>query len=403
MKANPGGQIDPAEVVGRDPLIAQIWDTLEQQSIRMTAERRIGKTTIIRKMRAEPRSGWVPIFQDLERYHSAREFALSVYREVDQFLSGRKRIARRSQELLKKLGGTEVGGVLKLPEFGAEAPWQDILSCTVQDLVQERERTDGRPLFLWDEVPFMLDSIRKREGEPVAMAVLDNLRALRQTHSSAGLRMVLTGSIGLHHVIAALKRQRYTNSPLNDTYPLEVPPLDAEPAHELATQLIEGEQIKTSSPSDTAAAIAQLADGFPFYIHHIAKALKYAPGAATADADPARVEQVLEGQMLDANDPWELRHYRDRIRDYYGENFERAALGILDGIADCAAGTEPVAVSINDLLAEAKAAGTLDDREQLIDLLRLMEQDHYLSRDAKGDYRFRFPLLRRWWRLARGL
>jgi hypothetical protein len=105
--------------------------------------------------------------------------------------------------------------------------------------------------------------------------VLDNLRALRQTYGSAGLRMVLTGSIGLHHVIAALKRQRYANSPLNDTYPLEVPPLDAGPAHELAAQLI--------------------------------------------------------------------------------------------------------------------------------DLLRLMEQDHYLSRDANGSCRFRFALLRRWWRLARGL
>jgi len=401
MKANPGGQIDLAEVVGRDLLIEQIWDTLEQQSIRMTAERRIGKTTIILKMRAEPRSGWVPIFQDLERYHSAREFALSVYREVDRFLSGRERIARRSHAFLKTLGGTEVGGILKLPEFGAEAPWQDILNCAIQDLVQERARNDERPLFLWDEMPFMLDSIRKQEGEPVAMAVLDNLRALRQTHGAAGLRMVLTGSIGLHHVIAALKRQSYSNSPLNDTYPLEVPPLDAEPAHELAARLIEGERIRAPSPYETAAAIAQLADGFPFYIHHIVKALKRAPGAATAD--PALVEQVVVSQMLDANDPWELGHYRSRIPDYYGAHLERAVLGILDGIAARASGAEPIAVSINDLLAEGRAAGTLDDRERLIDLLRLMEQDHYLSRDANGHYRFRFPLLQRWWRLARGL
>ncbi len=47
MKANPGGQIDLRDVIGRDEIIAQIWDTLEQQSIRMNAERRIGKTTII--------------------------------------------------------------------------------------------------------------------------------------------------------------------------------------------------------------------------------------------------------------------------------------------------------------------------------------------------------------------
>ena len=45
MKANPGGQIDLEEIVGRDQIIEQIWDTLEQQSITMNAERRIGKTT----------------------------------------------------------------------------------------------------------------------------------------------------------------------------------------------------------------------------------------------------------------------------------------------------------------------------------------------------------------------
>ncbi|WP_295393206.1 hypothetical protein [uncultured Thiodictyon sp.] len=78
-------------------------------------------------------------------------------------------------------------------------------------------------------------------------------------------------------------------------------------------------------------------------------------------------------------------------------------LGILDGIAARAAGAAPVAVSINDLLAEGKASGSLDDRDRLIELLRLMEQDHYLARDTVGNYRFRFPLLQRWWRLARGL
>jgi hypothetical protein len=403
MKANPGGQIDLAEVVGRDLLIKQIWDTLDQQSIRMNAERRIGKTTVIRKLCAEPRPGWVPIFQDLERYHTAREFALSVYREVDRFLSGRSRIARRSKEFFKSLGGIEVGGVLKLPDLAADAPWQDILSCAVQDLVQEREGEDERPLFLWDEVPYMLASIQAQEGEPVAMAVLDSLRALRQTHGAAGLRMVLTGSIGLHHVIAALKRRNYANSPLNDTYPLEVPPLDAEPAQELAARLIEGEQIRTSCLPDTANAVAGLADRFPFYIHHIVKALKYSTLTAAQEADPELVEQVVLRQLQDSNDPWELNHYRTRIPIYYGTDSEQAVVGILDGIAARQANDAPVAVSISDLLFECKASGTLDDRDRLIELLRMVEQDHYLSRDDTGSYRFRFPLLQRWWRLARGL
>jgi hypothetical protein len=152
---------------------------------------------------------------------------------------------------------------------------------------------------------------------------------------------------------------------------------------------------------ETARAIAGLADCFPFYIHHIVKALKQ---SGVKEAAPALVEQVVRRQLLDPNDPWELTHYRERIPVYYGRDAEPAVVGILDGIAARPAGT---AMSANELLAEGKASGSLrlpsgDDRERLLELLRLMEQDHYLSRDETG-YRFRFPLLQRWWQLARGL
>jgi hypothetical protein len=390
MKANPGGQIDSGEVVGRDELIDQIWDTLDQQSIRMTAERRIGKTTIIKKLCAEPRSGWLPIFQDLEKHHTALEFALGVYREVERFLSLHRRTARRAQALLKSLGGTEIKGILKLPAFDQQAPWQDILTKSLEDLVEAREQDKERIVLLWDEVPYMLDNISKRESQASAMAVLDTLRALRQ--ELAGLRMILTGSIGFHHVIRSLKD--YTNSPLNDVFPLEVPPLALDAACELAEKLIFGENIATDNPPALADALAQAADGFPFYIHHLVKALKTAKKPVT----PETVEDVLNRQLLDANDPWELDHYRKRITDYYGKDNEKAVLGLLDGVA-----VRPKPVSVNELLTELKNTGVLSDRERLIELLRLVEQDHYLARDNHGHYQFRFPLLQRWWRLSRGL
>ncbi|CAI8813934.1 ATP-binding protein [Methylocaldum szegediense] len=394
MKANPGGQIDLNEVVGRNEIIKQIWDTIDRQSIRINAERRIGKTTIIKKLCAEPISGWVPIFQDLEKCHTAEEFATAVYQEVDGFLSARQRTARRVRDFLKAMGGTEVKGVFKLPTFGAQAPWKEILTKAIEDLVEEREKHDERPLFLWDEVPYMLKSISDREGEPVAMEVLDTLRALRQGLGDKGLRMILTGSIGFHHVIHSLKRQSYANSPLNDLYPLEVPPLDSAAAAELAAKLIAGELIPTKTPKAVVEAIARISDGFPFYIHHIVKALKLAGREATPDA----VEAIVSRQLRDSNDPWELNHFRERIPVYYGKDNESAVLGILDGIA---ARQQPV--SVNELLAELKGTGTLSDREQLIGLLKLVEQDHYLSRDDHGSYQFRFPLLKRWWMLSRGL
>ena len=55
MKANPGGEIDPKDAVGRDRLVETIWDSLEQLSIIIVAERRIGKTTVAKYMRANRR------------------------------------------------------------------------------------------------------------------------------------------------------------------------------------------------------------------------------------------------------------------------------------------------------------------------------------------------------------
>ncbi len=64
------------------------------------------------------------------------------------------------------------------------------------------------------------------------MELLDTLRALRQSHSH--LRMVFTGTIGLHHRLHALKRSGYANDPTNDMDVVEVPPLAAADAQELA-------------------------------------------------------------------------------------------------------------------------------------------------------------------------
>jgi hypothetical protein len=49
MRTNPGGGLAPAEVVGRDALIADLWDKLERHSVMMTAERRMGKTSVLRR------------------------------------------------------------------------------------------------------------------------------------------------------------------------------------------------------------------------------------------------------------------------------------------------------------------------------------------------------------------
>jgi hypothetical protein len=389
MKANPGGQIDTKSVVGRDRLIQLLWEIVERQSLVITAERRIGKTTVMKKMEREPIAGWLPVYQDLESCHSATEFAMAVYREVHRFLSGKGKFTRRSKEFFGALGGIEVGGIFKLPEKTV-ASWKDVLTRAIEDLMHENDG-DTKLLFLWDEMPFMLMNIRDREGEQTAMQVLDHLRWLRQTHS--GLRMVITGSIGLHHVLTSLKEKNYSNSPVNDMAPVDIPPLGETDAALLASLLILGEGLKSSDKADAAAAIAHEADCFAFYVHHIVRGLK----VQDLDATAANVVKIVASHLVDPNDPWQLIHYRERIRTYYPDDQKTVSL-ILDHLA-----VEEGAFSVSELLTALKAASQFDDRERLVRLLSLMERDHYLKRDEEGRYHFRFPLIRRWWKLNRGL
>ena len=388
MMTNPGGTLAIDEIVGRDELIAGAWETLAGHSLVMTAERRIGKTSIVRKMTACPPSGWFPIFQDLERVHTADQFASEVHEAIVRYLGTLDKLAHRAMKFLKSIGGVEVGGVVKLPE-GKGRPWKDLLAHSLEDLVTQQ--SPNRVVFFWDEMPYMLHSIRRKDGEATAMEILDVLRSLRQ--GSLDFRMVLTGSIGLHHVLTELKKADYRNSPVNDMFKVEVPPLARKDAEDLARRLLAGEGLTPSDRDATASAIAREGDDFPFYIHHIVKRLKLSGGPC----EPDDVARVVREQLVSPNDPWELRHYRDRLRSYYPGR-DRLATEILDHLA-----VAPGRETVDAILAAVKARMPFDDREGLLDLLKLLELDHYLARDEGGRYAFRFPLIRRWWAIDRGL
>lgn len=259
MKANPGGNLDPDSVYGRDELIEMLWDRLEVQSILLNAERRIGKTQVLRKMQAQPRKGWRPVFRDLERIHSAQEFAEFVYDEVQQFLGK----GVRAKNFIQKMLEDSETDYVKLKG----RTWKKLLTSAVEDLMAAK--MPERLVFFWDEVPYMLGNIlsSQDDGPRVAAEVLDTIRSFR-------------------------------------VYP-------------------EG---------DDGDNVAILLD------------------VLAQSADPADSK------------------------------------------------------SVDQILDEAQSVGaTLKNRNNLLRLLRLMDADHYLSRETDGTYRFRFPLIRRWWKLDRGL
>ena len=387
MKANPGGHIAPEYVFGRDHLIEMIWDRLEQQCVLINAERRIGKTCVIKRMVAQPRQGWFPVFQDLEKIRSADEFARSVYDVVSKFLGNWTLIANTARQFYED---HEFGSFKKK----ADRPWKSLLIKTIEDLMAHKAKTAQRLILFWDEVPYMIDNIRLQDGEQAAAEVLDTLRSLRQEHPE--LRMVFTGSIGLHHVLASINAAHVATAPVNDMYSVEVTPLAPADAEALAKALIKGEKLVTSDLDRAATAIADEADRFPFYIHNIVGGLK----RDGLRAEPDHIRELVQRQLVDPNDPWELAHFRTRIGIYYPKgNDAQLVLLILDTLATT---DQPLGVNALQKAVDSQT-DALRSPEHLRDLLKLLHRDHYVSRTTAGEYEFRFPLIRRWWKLDRGL
>ncbi|MGB2823475.1 MAG: ATP-binding protein, partial [Phycisphaerae bacterium] len=247
-------------------------------------------------------------------------------------------------------------------------------------------------VFFWDELPLMLKNIKERHDEDAAMELLDTLRAVRQTHKR--VRMFFTGSIGLHNVITSLRKDGYVNAPINDMHVVELPPLALADAAELARRLLEGEGFQIEPADPLPQAIARAVDRIPYYIHHVVDEMRQRHTDCTAEG----VEQIVSQCLTASQDSWELDHYRTRISGYYDEEDRPFVLGLLDVLAGAG---EPL--HFPDLFNLLKSQIATEDEERARDLLTLLRRDHYVAQEDDGRFRFRYPLIQRWWRLNRGL
>lgn len=397
IKANPGGLLSPGEVFGRNRLIQDLWDRLESQSVILSAERRMGKTSVIRKMQAEPLDAQIVFFRDLESVRSPLELADVILQDVKPYLSQRNKTAKVVRSLIKKLGGFEfdlLGFGVKLPESLAPH-WKDILNSTIADLVEYKRQE--RIIFFWDEVPWMLQAIAQNNTQDAATEVLDTLRAIRQTFTT--VRMVFTGSIGLHHVIDRFREAGYGNASTNDMYVVDLPPLDPEQAANLASELLKGENIQLSdstSLSEVAQAIAQEVDCIPYYIHHVVAQLK----TLRQPVDIETVQSIVKQALVDPQDQWKLYHYQERLTTYYKDpedpNLYPYTLAILDELAAL-----PEGLLFSDLINRLNVPlGLNSDRELVRRALNLLKKDYYLLQ-KESQYQFRYSLIQRYWKQAR--
>ncbi len=368
------GGIPPLDaIVGREAETAAVLDSLRGHGALPTGDRRHGKTSLTRLVEVAAEEVGHHIVRVSAERRSLVEFVEAL---ADALSSGSS--ALRSEVDRWRLG-VKVG-LLTAERTPAPARSLDTL---VQAALAARP--DSLLVLCLDEIPVLAKAMEEREPGSGA-DLLHLLRRLRQEHSGR-LAMVLSGSIGFHHVtVDALGAS-------NDVEKLPVGPLDQVDAVYLGRCLLLGEDVAASADADVARAIADAAECVPYYVHHLVRSSRQLAGRRAQPVTPEDIPRLVDAALTDADDPWDLRHYRDRVSSYYGLEWEPLVSAILDVYAG---GADVVEI---DEVRRKLGTAELDsrpDRTALVRLVERLEADHYLIRVGDGS-RFASDLMRRAW------
>lgn len=335
----------------------------------------MGKTSLAKLVEeAAPRNGWTVVRQSVEGYRSLDELTDSLLASFERFENSLQRVART----FINRATLDVHGVGIAPA-ASRRRFENVVVTAVQE-------TDHRLLLILDELPLFARELNRRDpGANEGTAALHLLRRLRETHE--GLRMLCLGSVGFHHVV------RDASGVLNDTVRVRLAPLSCArdgDAEFLARCLLRGAELAPDHETAVARHIASEVEGVPYYVHKVVEAAEKRPRAATLDE--RAVKAIVAGALTEPDDPWDLRHYRDRIDPYYDGQADLAC-AVLDAIAY--AETAVDLKSLMRILAANPEQPTVSP-DLVRDVLERLVDDHYLVR--RGDVRvFAFSLVRRAW------
>jgi hypothetical protein len=372
---NPGGALQPGQVIGREQLIADCWRALGSMSVALLAPRRIGKTSVLTRMAAEVPEGFIVVHRDLEGLETAAEFVQVLFEDVEQLLGRWRCRAKRAHSYIEKLA-------IETPLIKAQLQgpgWKRLLDHLFDDLEEQLAERDELLVLMWDEVTLFFDDLLRRGRHDEVIGLLDLLRAARQRHPH--LRMVLTGSIGFDEILRRLKRLHgYRNRPINDVRKQFVPVLDDAGT----VQLICGLLRHAGKPQDPELieAMRHGSEGHPFVIQLLADKLLQLPVPRAVD-----VEACLRELLRPPGDPLDLNHYLERIDTQFDPECAKVARAVLDVLAHTVGG---------HTRAELLAALPEHDAELVRTTVRQLEDDFYLRR-VEDRVVFMLELLRRFW------
>lgn len=373
-----GGIVPTEDVVGRVRESNDVLASLPHAGAVLVGDRRHGKTSLsrlVQRLAAEQGAVVVAVSAERETY---AEF-------VSALISELARLHPSWAKELARIRLTLTAGPVRLErDSRAAATLDELLDRAIQ-----RARGHTLALFI-DEVSVLARNLERAQAGS-GDTFLHLLRRVRQENPGK-VATVLSGSIGFHHVSSDAP------STVNDIPKIAVGPIRSDHATYLAECLLLGSGTPTTDRHAVATAIAAAAENVPYYIQHLVAAAKRSSYDTQVAVYPEQIDLLVLDAIENPYDPWDLRHYRDRLPHYYGAD-AHAIAGLLDIYAHT---NRPL--DVDTVLMRLRGEGSaITDRAHLVSFIERLTLDHYLAR-ADGDPgadQFSSALLQRAWKAMR--
>jgi hypothetical protein len=373
LQPNPGGVVDPNDLVGRKGELKALLGAVSTGGAYVVGDRRMGKTSLLRKMREELEAAGHSVIAVSAETSSLDEFGGQLMRAVRENAHLERWWSKWSKEVRGEVKLAVAGQGIHLTGSMASGPAAE---TDLLHLCGRAAQDAGAAslVLVIDEIAVLAQHL-SATSPGSAEELLRTLRRIRQDESMR-VRVVLAGSVGLHHAIT-------DETSLNDLPRVEIGPLTSTDAFVLAQRLLVW--TRDNPDNELAAELADACSDIPYYIHRLVSADEQGAAAITAAEVRARVDEAI-----DCNE-WHTDHYVRRLSTYFGgdSRYAVALLDVLghDGPADL------------DSLSNGLASQFYDDppsRATVANILDKLRKDHYLDyRD--GTYAWTTEFLRTVW------
>jgi hypothetical protein len=390
MVANVTGKpVQHENFYDREREIQKLWHHLANDDVLLLAPRRVGKTSVMYRLREQASSKKVVAsYLSVADADSELEFVRHLYEAVVAIEPARVRVEKVTEGPVGQLFGRikKVGVLGVSVELGdaAATHWRKAGEALIAALGE----TEQKALLLVDELPvFVLSLARQDPSGARAADFLTWLRKLREApDTTERVRWLLAGSIGLDTVARRLRLSKT----LGDLYVYgDLGPFTRDTALSFLDELAQTHLLPLSD--DVRERICDRIEWLlPYHVQLVFSELRDHCGdhrcAATAEVVDLVYDAILSKRP-------HFDHWEERLHEELGTPDSRHAIEILNVCARDRAGA-----SYTTLQAVlGKQVQDADQRdERLTYLLDVLRGDGYLT-PADDRLRFCSPLLRDYW------